>query len=286
VNVENFLTSQCVLGEGPLWFEDRLYWFDILDCRLHACDAQGGHYRSWTFDEPFSAAAAAGEGRMLLASASGLWRFETGSGSLTPVTWMEADNPATRSNDGRADRRGGFWIGTMGRHAQRGAGALYRFHRGELVKLVGGITIPNAICFSRDGRTAYFADSPTRRILRWDLDGEGWPVGAPELFVDLGATAGVPDGAVVDAEDHLWNAHWGVGRLVRYRPDGSIERVVELPVSRPTCPSFGGPGLGTLFVTSAREGMTAEALDAEPQAGDLFRIPIDCPGLAEGVVDL
>jgi sugar lactone lactonase YvrE len=286
VTAEHFLTCQCVLGEGPLWFEGRLYWFDIFTGRLHCCDETGAAYRSWTFEEPFSAAAAAGEGTLLLASASGLWRFDTGSGCLCFLAMVESDQPGTRSNDGRADRHGGFWIGTMGRQAQAGAGALYRYYRGEVVKLLGGLTIPNSLCFSADGRTAYFTDSPTARILSWALDGEGWPIGRPRLFVDLTETGGSPDGSIVDRENGLWNAQWGASRLVRYRQDGSIDRAIQLPVSQPSCPAFGGMGLDTLFVTTAREGMDSERLGAEPQAGDLFRIQLNRPGMPDGSVVL
>ena len=108
MNAERFLACQCGLGEGPLWFEGLLYWFDILACTLHACDEKGENRRKWVFGEPFSAAASAGTGTLLLASGSALWRFDTASGSLTRIIGLEADNPATRSNDGRADRHGGF----------------------------------------------------------------------------------------------------------------------------------------------------------------------------------
>ncbi len=160
----------------------------------------------------------------------------------------------------------------MGRQAQAGAGALYRYCRGEVVKLLGGLTIPNSLCFSADGRTAYFADSPTARILSWALDGEGWPIGRPRPFADLTETGGSPDGSIMDRENGLWNAQWGASRLVRYRQDGSIDRAVSLPVSQPSCPAFGGMGLDALFVTTAREGMDSASTDT--QAHDSLRF--DC----------
>lgn len=283
---EHLLNCQCALGEGPLWFEGRLYWFDIAAHQLHACDEQGGNHSCRTFGEPFSAAAAAGPGVLLLASASGLWRFDAGTGALTHLMGLEADNPATRSNDGRADRRGGFWIGTMGRALEPAAGALYRFHGGKLVKLLDAVTIPNSLCFSPDGRLAYFADSVTAKIMRWPLDDAGWPVGAPSQFADVSDGGGIPDGSIVDRDGCLWNAQWGASRLVRYRPDGVVDRVVSLPVSQPTCVAFGGADLQSLFVTSAREGLEGERIEAEPQAGDLFRIQLAGAGMAEGEVAL
>jgi sugar lactone lactonase YvrE len=284
MKAEYFLSSQCELGEGPLWFEGLLYWFDIHGCTLHACDENGQNWRKWVFNEPFSAAAAAGPGTLLVASASGLWRFDTATGSLAHVVSLEADNPVTRSNDGRADRHGGFWIGTMGRACEPQAGAFYRFYGGTLTQLRSGITIPNSLCFSPDGKFAYFADSAEKRIMRWPLDGNGWPAGEPGLFAEL--SDGAPDGAIIDKDGALWSAQWGASRVVRYLPDGSVDRVIELPVSQPSCPAFGGSGLNSLFVTSAREAMTASQLAAEPYAGDLFRIRLEKPGLEDGVVKL
>jgi sugar lactone lactonase YvrE len=285
MKAEHFLSCQCELGEGPLWFEGVLYWFDINTCTLHACDEKGENRRKWVFNEPFSAAAGAGPGTLLVASASGLWRFDTATGGLSPIISLEADNPVTRSNDGRADRHGGFWIGTMGRACEPRAGAFYRFYGGTLTQLRSGITIPNSLCFSPDGKVAYFADSPEKRIMRWSLDENGWPAGEPALFAVL-SDGGVPDGAVIDKNGALWSAQWGAARVVRYLPDGSVDRVIELPVSQPSCPAFGGSGLNSLFVTSARESMTASQLAAKPYAGDLFRIRLDVPGLEDGVVKL
>jgi sugar lactone lactonase YvrE len=149
----------CELGEGPLWADGMLYWFDILGKRLHACAAAGDGRRNWQFNEHFSAAGRIAGG-LILASESALWRFEPETGSRTHLVALEADRPETRSNDGRADRQGGFWIGTMGKTGHMAEnGALYRYHRGELRRLRTGVAIPNAICFAPDGRRGYFADS-------------------------------------------------------------------------------------------------------------------------------
>jgi sugar lactone lactonase YvrE len=284
--VQNILGCGCALGEGPLWFEGRLYWFDILSHTLHSCDERGQAHRTIPFSEPFSAAAAAGPNTLLLASASGLWRFDTGNSALELLCGLEADNLITRSNDGRADRQGGFWIGTMGRRLEPKAGALYRYYRGELRQLLSPLSIPNSICFSPDGAIAYFADSPTRKIMRWGLNADGWPVGDPEVFVDLSASKGSPDGSVIDREGALWNAQWGSSRIVRYRADGQEDRIIPLPVSQPTCPAFGGEDLSLLFVTTARDGVDAKKLGTEPQAGDLFCLTLPGLGLAEGQVIL
>lgn len=249
-----FDDQKCELGEGPLWHpgRDGLFWFDILGKTLHF---KGDTRQSWSFDDYVSAAGWVDRDTLLMASARGLWRFDIPTGTRDLVCPLEAENPATRSNDGRADPFGGFWIGTMGIKAEPHAGAIYRYYRGELRQLFDRITISNAICFAPDGRTAYFTDTFSQRIQKVALDSEGWPSGAPEVFVDLHANNLNPDGAVVDAAGNLWNAQWGASRVACYGPDGTFQRSIALPASQITCPAFGGADLSTLFVTSAHEGV-------------------------------
>lgn len=289
MTVQLLCASQCQLGEGPLWVNDashpqgRLYWFDILQQRLHTCATDGSDPLMLQCQEHFSAAARFARGGLLLASASALWHYQPDSQAMQKLVGLEADNSLTRSNDGRADRHGGFWIGTMGKRAEFEAGAIYRYYQGELTCLRSRVSIPNAICFAPDGQTAYFADSMQGVIYRWNLDAAGWPVGEPRVLVDLSNTGIAPDGAVVDAAGFIWNAQWDGSRLVRYAPDGRTERIVPLPVSRPTCPAFAGANLDTLFVTTARDGLDELQLGREPWAGGVLMLKLDVPGLAEGV---
>lgn len=249
----------CQLGEGPLWHPERqqLFWFDILGQRL--LSVAQGRPLCWEFDEMVSAAGWVDRDTLLIASASALFTFNLETGQQRPCLPLEADNALTRSNDGRADPFGGFWIGTMGRQAETGAGTLYRYFRGALEPLCGQLSIPNAICFAPDRRTAYFADTPRQQIMAQPLDGEGWPVGAARLLIDLSAGDRNPDGAVVDAEGCLWVAFWGAGEVARITPRGVIERSVRIPATQPSCPAFGGAALDTLFVTSATEDLTTPA---------------------------
>lgn len=252
-------SRKCRLGEGPLWHPERrqLFWFDILNRRLLSRDNDTA--LTWQFDEYVSAAGWVNRTDLVIASQTGLFRFNLDTETSSKVCDLEADNPVTRSNDGRADPLGGFWIGTMGINAEKGAGAIYRFYKGDLRQLFGGITISNAICFSPDGRTAYFADTALQIIRQVSLDTDGWPLGAPELFADLSDEGLNPDGAVVDTDGHLWNAQWGAGRIARYAPDGRFVEQVTLPASQVTCPAFGGADLQTLFATTAAEGLSGEA---------------------------
>jgi len=254
-----FDNRRCALGEGPLWHPERgqLFWFDILGKRLLSRDETGPRY--WQFDEHVSAAGWIDRDTLLVASETALFRFDIETGAREPVAPLEADNPVTRSNDGRADPFGGFWISTMGKAAEPRAGAIYRFYKGRLTRLFADITIPNAICFAPDGKAAFFADTVDKRILRQNLDAAGWPKGAPELFVDLAAEGLNPDGAVVDADGCLWNAQWGAARIARYAPDGRFLSAVRLPARQASCPAFGGPALTTLFATSAATGIETPA---------------------------
>ena len=247
-----FDATQCELGEGPLWHPTRrqLFWFDILGRRLHT---KG---QSWQFDTYVSAAGWVDEDRLLLASAQALHKFTISTGDHSIVCDLEADNPVTRSNDGRADPQGGFWIGTMGLNAEEGAGAIYRYYQGELRQLFAPITISNAICFHPDGQTAYFCDTPTQKIMSVALDANGWPLGEPAVHIDLRGTEFRPDGAVVDAAGNLWNAQWGVGRVAGYAPDGTFLESFSFAGCQSSCPAFGGADLTTLFCTSAAVGTT------------------------------
>ncbi|MCA0870683.1 SMP-30/gluconolactonase/LRE family protein [Seohaeicola saemankumensis] len=245
----------CELGEGILWHPTRqqFFWFDIIGKRL--LSQRRGEALHWDFNEHCSAAGWVDASTLLIASETGLYRFDIDTGARTLVHPLEADMPHTRSNDGRADAFGGFWIGTMGKQAEPRAGAIYRFHKGQLRRLFDQVSIPNAISFAPDGRTAYFCDTVRRRIMRQPLDDAGWPAVDPAVFVDLRDAGLNPDGAVVDADGGLWNAQWGAGRVARYLPDGRFDRAVDVGGRHASCPAFGGADLTQMVVTTAREGI-------------------------------
>lgn len=250
---------RCLLGEGPMWHPQRQqpFWFDIMGRRLLSLD--DGQAMDWQFDEYVSAAGWVDDDRLLVASQSVLTLFDLRDG-IGGQSWpLEANNPLTRSNDGRADPMGGFWIGTMAIEKPRGRqGAIYRFYRGEIRRLYDRIGVSNAICFAPDGRVAYFTDTDTALIMRQKLDAEGWPSGVPQVILDLSQEHLRPDGAVVDSEGRLWNAQFGSARVVCYDPDGSQRQVVDLPASKTTCPAFIGPALDRMMVTTAGEGLEGE----------------------------
>jgi sugar lactone lactonase YvrE len=270
----------CDLGEGPFWhpIREQLFWFDILKRTLHS--QMDDQPQQWTFPEMVSAAGWISRDELMIASESGLFRFHLSTQDRSPIA--AAGTPETRSNDGRADRQGGFWFGTMGKRAEKAAGAIWRWYRGELRQLFAGVSIPNAICFTPDGSAAHFADTLTGTVMKVGLDTSGWPKGAAEVWLDLTAEGLNPDGAVIDAEGRFWNAQWGAGRVAAYAPDGSFLRAVETPgAPHSSCPAFGGADLTTLFVTTAREHMDAAALAAHPASGQVFAFKGIARGLSE-----
>ncbi len=206
----------------------------------------------------------------MVATEAGLGVFDTQTGVLQIRQPLGAA-AGFRSNDGRVDASGAFWWSVMDDNGGRRPGAVYRTTGDwRTTRLVDGVHIANALCSSPDGRTIYLADSRARTIWAFDHDPDGGTLSGKRVFAQTGEGDGAPDGATVDAEGFIWNAHWGASRVVRYAPDGSIDRVVPLPVPQPSSCEFGGPGLDILYITSAREGLSDAALDGAPLSGGLF----------------
>jgi sugar lactone lactonase YvrE len=265
----------CHLGEGPSFdpHTRTLWWFDIAERRLFEHDLQEGSSKIHELPRMASALARIDAGRQLLAMEDGLYVRDVKSGSLTLHVPLEADNDATRSNDGRVHPSGALWIGTMGKRAEPRAGAIYWYRAGELRTLYRNITIPNSICFSPDGRAAYFTDTTTSRLMRVSCDPlTGLPVGEPQLFFDNSGQEGWLDGSVMDADGNLWNARWGAGSLDRITPDGRRDLSFAIPATQASCPAFIPGGFA---VTSAWEGMGNEQRKADPKAGFTFKVMAD-----------
>ena len=274
------------LGEGILWCEraQALYWTDIHAATLWRHAPASGETTQWQLPERLASfALCETDGWLLLALASRLAFFRLADGALHTVCEVEPELP-TRCNDGACDRQGRFVFGTL--HEPAGGGAkqpiagFWRLHADlSLEKLpLEGVAISNSLAFSPDGATLYYCDSLTRTI-RCCVYGD--TLGPSRVFADLTDTQGEPDGSCVDAEGGLWNAQWGLGRVLRYRADGSVDRILPVPASQPTRPAFGGTALDTLYVTSARDGLDADKLAREPLAGALFAARVGMRGLPE-----
>ena len=275
----------CDLGEGAFWHPTRgqFFWFDILNRKLLT---QDNGPREYLLPEMASAAGWLDWDSLLVATERRLLRLDLNTGAQTDVMALEADNPVTRSNDGRADPKGGFWIGTMGKSAQFQAGAIYRLYQGEIRKVFDKITISNSICFAADGTFAHFSDTALGQVFKVALDAAGWPVGQPEVFLDLTKQGLNPDGAVLDESGLFWVAQWGAGRVAAYAPDGSFVRAIDVGGPHSSCPAFGGADLTTLFCTTAVQDMDASARAQFPDAGKTFALPDVAKGQAEHQVIL
>lgn len=264
----------CKLGEGPTYdpATGTLYWFDIVGKRLIEKRMPDGGTIVHDLPEMASALAVIDHERQLLVTETGLHVRNKMSGRITLHKAVEADNPATRSNDSRVHPSGALWFSTMAKEEEgQAAGSIYWYFRGEVRRLCPDIAIPNSICFSADGSAAFFTDTRKNVLLRVDCDpGNGLPTGEPKTFVDQSGQDGGLDGSVMDAEGVLWNARWGRSRVDAYAPDGKHLRSITVPAAQASCPVFIGKRAQHMAVTSAWKGLSEEERTADPQAGQTF----------------
>jgi sugar lactone lactonase YvrE len=272
------------LGEGPTYdpAQDRAWWFDIKGKRLFEHDFATASTRIHDLPCMGSMLGVVDERTQLIATENGLHIRDTATGGLTLHQPLEADNPATRSNDGRVHPSGAIWIGTMGKQAETAAGAIYWFFKGELRKLYPAISIPNAICFSADGGTGYFTDTREGRLMTVAVDpSNGLPRGEARPLFEQGAGKGGLDGAVVDADGAIWVACWGGSCITVISPQGALLRTLPVPTAQPSCPAFIGRDLGRLLVTSAWQHMDEAQRGEDRHAGKTFVLDVAVRGRAE-----
>ena len=275
-----------LLGEGVIWDHrtQKLQWTDIESSCLWQWDMTDALPVRFDLPERLGSFALTPDPTVYLgAFESGFARFSVDPLSFERIAAVTQESPHLRMNDGRTDRGGQFWAGSMAEKAGSPLGSLWRLNRdGGASAFLHDIRIPNSLCWSVDGRTMYFADSPHCTIWAYAFDAEVGPYGEPRRFAQT--QPGVhPDGSCVDGEDCLWNAQWGAGEIVRYRPDGSVERRLSLPVSQPSCITFAGPDLNWLCVTSARVDLDEAALAKEPLAGSLLVYEVNVTGRQEDI---
>jgi sugar lactone lactonase YvrE len=272
------------LGEVPVWSarDACLWWVDVLGAVLHRCDLATGRQTSHAIPvRRLGCVALRARGGLILGTEQGLLGFDPASGTIAPLVRPEPGKPTHRLNDGRCDRAGRFWVGSMNEQAFVPEGSFFRIDPDlSVTKVLDGIIVPNSVAFSPDDRTFYFADTRAYTIWAFDLDLAEGRISNRRVFARASAPPGRPDGSCVDENGFLWNAEFAGGRLVRYAPDGRIDRIVDLPVSHPTCCCFGGADHGTLFVTSASDPQMTGA-PAGPLSGKLLAIDVGVRGLPE-----
>jgi sugar lactone lactonase YvrE len=256
-SAERLLASEDQLGECPLWDEREavLWWIDIRGRALKRYD--GKQVTVTPVAEPPGSIALRRGGGLIVALASGVYALQAAQTKL--VVRPPQHEQDLRFNDGRCDRAGRFWVGTLAEPDFPPRGVLYRIEPdGRASAMRSGVRVPNSLAWSPDGRTMYFADSPRHKIWACDYDPASGNVGRERVFA--GPHPGFPDGSCVDADGCVWNAEWGASRVVRYTPRGEVDRVVRVPANNPSCCCFGGARLDTLYITSAdRAGLFALA---------------------------
>jgi len=266
--------ARATLGEGPVWDEVRgvLWWVDITAGQVRRFDPNAGDDRAVDVGSPVGAVALRRGGTLLAALADGLGTLDPDGGSLRTLLPLGGDEGRLRCNDGKCDATGRFWVERMALDAAPGAGALLRVDPDLTVSThLTGLTIPNGLGWSPDGRTMYFVDSTWREVRAYPYDPATGTMGDGRILARLPDDGSVPDGLTVDEEGHLWVSRWGGSCVVRVAPDGSVVDRIELPVTRVTSCTFGGRDLGDLYITTARGGADAADLAREPLAGGLFR---------------
>lgn len=294
---ECVLEAGCWLGEGPCWDarEGSLYWTDVPSRRIHRW-APGGEHVQWDMPSMVTAIAPRASGGLIIAETNGVAFFDPQTGQTTPFVAPEAGKPLNRSNDGGCDRQGRFWLGTMFNNlAEDGSaidipgntGTLYRIDPdGSTTAMVEDVGISNTLAWTADDRTFYFADTFTG-IYKFDFDPEQGTVANRQPFAMQDrpefSERGHPDGSTIDSEGFVWNCRWDGGCVIRIAPDGSIDRIVELPCSRVTSAVFGGPDLDTLYITTVTYGLDNAQRADQPLAGGIFAYDPGVKGLADGV---
>lgn len=279
-----------ILGEAPVWcpIERALYWVEWGSHEIFRLDHATCQTTKWEVVEGIGCLALRECGGAIVASRTGFWLFDFESGAAEPLCDPEPEQPNNFFSDGKCDRRGRFWAGSMvwsdalPMDQAAGGGALYRLDSDRRCqRVVEGLTIFNGPAWSPDDRTMYFADSAAKTIFACDYDLDTGEIGPRRVFATSEGRPGLPDGMTIDSEGFLWSAEFQGWRVVRYAPDGRIDRVIEMPVEQPTSCMFGGEGLDILFVTSARWRLTDKDLTRQCSAGGLFAVEVGVKGLPE-----
>jgi len=263
-----------LLGESPVWdsLHECLYWVDSVACKIHCYDTRAERFQEWTLPSMVGSVGLSQGRRLVAGLQDGIYEFDLETSELRTLFRFAEPDKLVRFNDGKVDRQGRFLCGTMGVNADP-RGELYRVSAsGKTEILANGLRITNAICFSPDGGTFYFADSLDRAVRAYSYSPEERGLEAPRIHVDTKPYNSGPDAATVDSEGYIWVALVQVGKIGRYDPDGQLDRIIDAPTDMPSCLAFGGPDMSTLYVTSIKDSGTGRAVSRHPAGGHVFAI--------------
>ena len=283
--VEHLISVQDEVGETPIWIPDEqaMYWIDLEGSTVHRYDPATGERKNWTLDAAVTALARRASGGWVLATKTGLVFWDQQTNTTEFIVDPVADQEALRFNDAAVDRQGRLVAGTANvQQFDAPDGVIYRLDADKsLHEIDDGYAVSNGLGFSPDGRTLYVTDMFHNRIIALDYDIQAGTTGNKRTFVEIPADTGLPDGLTVDADGFVWSAHWAGSRVTRYDPDGRIERHIPVPVTNATCLGFGGADMNELYIATAWFFMSDEERQAQPRAGDMFRVKTDVTGLVE-----
>ena len=282
-----YLDCHSELGECPIWDPrtESIWWVDIHRAEvLQYVPARGwSGISTHRFDAPVGSIALQPNGHLVVALGDHFIDYDPTERRQSLIARIDVGRPGVRLNDGRCDPNGRFVCGgmNMSDSGERPASVHCLDADGKVRTIIEGIDCANSICFSPEGSRMYFSDMPTGAIQAFDYDTERGVASKPSLFAGTGSAQGLPDGSITDADGCVWNARWGAGQVVRYSPDGRVDRIITLPVSNVSCVAFGGPRLSTLFITTAHYGLSDEERLLQPQAGSIFAIDPGVKGISE-----
>jgi sugar lactone lactonase YvrE len=269
-----------MVGEGPVWDPriGAIVWVDIPNRHVFTTDPLDGSTQRRELEVAVGVVLPRASGGYVAALQDGFYTLPA-EGEPELIAPVEANDPATRMNDGEIDPQGRFWAGTMGWHAEPDQGALYRLDTdGTVTRMVEGVTISNGLGWSPDGTTMYYVDTPTLRIDRFDFDPVSGDIANRREFVTVRTGGGRPDGLTVDSEGAVWVATWPGYGVHRYLPDGTLDAIIPLPVSNVSSIELGGPDLRDAYITTAWELLSEEEHAAQPLAGSLFHTRVEVAG--------
>jgi L-arabinonolactonase len=283
-SIECVVDSRSELGEATMWDprEQVLWWVDIKQRLIHRYDPQTRENVSFSAPQDLGCLAVRERGGLVVTMTDGFFFYDPANGAFKKIVDPEANVPENRFNDGKTDRQGRFWSGTMHDDVAGKTGALYRLDTDLTChKVFDGVVCSNALAWSPDSCTMYYADSFEHAVWAFDFDPATGNIANRRVFIDTRPTGGMPDGGTVDAEGCYWITLPVTGKVSRYDPSGREMQTIVLPTALPTCCGFGGRNLDILFVTTAIFGRSAAVLANEHHPGGLFALDVGVKGLPE-----
>lgn len=283
MNIVESAPLQASLGESPLWCcrSQTLWMVDIRAPAVLQFNPKNSDFKRYVMPD-LTGMVAFAESGLLVGVRRSIHLLDQQTSNLgKALAEFDDDCPDNRINDSKVSPDGSLWCGTMAHSELSATGSLYRYSASSgIQRLRTDVTIPNALCFTPDGKSVFFADTIKGVILKADLTSSTLEF---EIFAAADVAPGSPDGSCIDAKGYIWNARYGGSCVVRINPQGEVDKLIELPISQPTCCALGGKDMKTLYITTASQNLDAAALNDQPLAGDLFMIDVDVPGLPEPV---